>query len=183
MHGRMIMPNSLLPTDRHRMCPACSLLLCCLLLVCLAAGGCAGRPAAPAPSRPAVPDLAPSARARAVVHTARTGIGTPYAWGGCTPEQGFDCSGLVWWAFSENALSIPRTTEAQMNAGTDTHCTALRQGDILFFRISSKGLHAGIYTGDGRFVHSPKSGHTVREESMRKAYWQQRLLACRRVAP
>lgn len=153
-----------------------------LLLVVLA--GCGIRQSAQGtePHR----ETAAPARAAAIAATARSAVGTPYAWGGCDPATGFDCSGLLYWAYARHGITLPRTTQAQAAAGTETGCTTFRQGDILVFRMDGSkktGLHAGIYSGHGRFVHSPKSGHTVREESMLKTYWQTRLRTCRRIIP
>jgi len=161
--------------------PPLRLLLCLLACLCLtpALGGCGSRNTAtvvqdgPLPTR----------QEAAIVHTARKAIGADYNYGGCNPAEGFDCSGLVWWAYQENGLSIPRTTSAQSAGGRPADCAYPRQGDVIVFRISHKGLHSGIYSGNGYFVHSPKTGHVVREESLRKDYWQSRLLTCRRYLP
>ncbi|MFV0347613.1 MAG: C40 family peptidase [Halodesulfovibrio sp.] len=157
------------------------LLLCLFACLCLtpALGGCGSRNTATV-----VQDGPPPTRQEAaIVRTARTVIGADYNYGGCNPAEGFDCSGLVWWAYQENGLSVPRTTSAQSTGGRPADCTYPRQGDVIVFRISHKGLHSGIYSGNGHFVHSPKSGHVVREESLRKDYWQSRLLTCRRYLP
>lgn len=153
------------------------LLLCVAVLLagCGSAhtGGYAPRRADPAPTR----------QEAAVVNTARTAVGTPYRYGGCDPAQGFDCSGLIWWAYSTHGHDIPRTTSGQAAMGTSVSCDAPRLGDVVVFRIADKGLglHAGIYSGRGHFVHSPKSGSVVREESLDKQYWQSRLFTCRRI--
>ncbi|MFW6323981.1 MAG: C40 family peptidase [Desulfovibrionales bacterium] len=115
-----------------------------------------------------------------IVLTARSQIGTPYRWGGDSAETGFDCSGLIWWVYRQNGYSLPRMTSDQIRAGEPVD--VLRPGDIVFFRISSTGsLHAGIYTGRGTFIHSPKTGGAVREDSMEMAYWRSRFLTARRI--
>ncbi|UZP66531.1 C40 family peptidase [Desulfovibrio mangrovi] len=155
-----------------------SLLLCLLLPLTLA--GCGSRNTASTHHDSGPP---PTRHEAAIVQSAKAAIGTSYHFGGCNPAEGFDCSGLVWWAYNENGYAVPRTTDAQRKAGRATDCAAPRQGDVIVFRISEKGLHSGIYSGNGYFVHSPKSGHVVREESLRKNYWQSRLLTCRRYLP
>lgn len=156
-----------------------------LLLVAFLATGCGSRNA----SEPLygnmrhATDLPPSQKSSAIVKTAKAATGVPYHWGGCSPNQGFDCSGLVWWSYHENGLSIPRTAAEQAQAGHSADCARLRQGDVLVFTVSSKGLHSGIYSGNGNFVHSPKTGHVVREETLQKDYWLSQLLTCRRIAP
>jgi cell wall-associated NlpC family hydrolase len=125
-----------------------------------------------------------SATERSVVNVARSQIGKPYRWGGDSPAKGFDCSGLVWWVYKRHGIMLPRVSWKQINAGRPVPLSKIRAGDIVFFRIpgGGKSLHAGIYTGGRKlFVHSPKSGHYVREESMGKAYWRKYFIGARRV--
>ncbi len=125
-----------------------------------------------------------SSLAFSVVRSARSQIGKPYHWGGCSPYEGFDCSGLVWWVYNDNGINIPRVSWQQLKTGRAVHKSRMQAGDIVFFRIPGQGksLHTGIYSGNGNsFIHSPKSGHTVREESMNKKYWQKYFIAARRV--
>lgn len=122
--------------------------------------------------------------ARSVVRSAKSQIGKPYKWGGSSPDKGFDCSGLVWWVFKRHGINVPRVSWQQLGAGKAVHKSRLQGGDIVFFRIPGQGksLHTGIYAGSGHFfIHSPKSGHTVREESMNKAYWRKYYIGARRV--
>ncbi len=119
----------------------------------------------------------------AVVRSARSQIGKPYKWGGSSPEEGFDCSGLVWWAYRVHGVKLPRVSWQQVKSGRPVRKEDCKAGDVVFFRIpgQAKSLHAGIYTGAGRrFIHSPKSGHSVREESMDKSYWQKYFIGARR---
>ncbi len=125
-----------------------------------------------------------SGKMRSVVSVARSQIGKPYKWGGASPSRGFDCSGLVWWVFDQHGIKVPRVSWQQIEAGRSVHLSKIKAGDIVFFRIpgGGKSLHTGIYTGDGSFfVHSPKSGHHVREESMNKNYWRKYFIGARRV--
>ncbi|WP_432738184.1 C40 family peptidase [Maridesulfovibrio sp. FT414] len=122
--------------------------------------------------------------AHAVVQSARAQIGKPYKWGGASPSEGFDCSGLVWWAYHRHGVKLPRVSWQQAEAGRPVHLSRISAGDIVFFRIpgQDKSLHTGIYSGEGSFfIHSPKSGHVVREESMDKAYWRKYYIGARRV--
>lgn len=125
-----------------------------------------------------------SATELSVINVARSQIGKPYKWGGDSPAKGFDCSGLVWWVYKKNGILLPRVSWQQIDVGKPVHRNKIKAGDIVFFRIpgGGKSLHAGIYTGDGgSFVHSPKSGHYVREESMNKVYWRKYFIGARRV--
>ena len=101
-------------------------------------------------------------------------VGTPYRWGGNTPDSGFDCSGLIKYVYNDAAgISLPRTTREMIvmqaqNIGQDK----LQTGDLLFFATNggSQVSHAGIYVGEGRFVHAPATGGTVKLDSLNKAY-------------
>jgi cell wall-associated NlpC family hydrolase len=82
--------------------------------------------------------------------------GVPYAWGGSTP-RGFDCSGLVRYAYRGAGITLAHSSYAQWSAGRHVHRRALRPGDIVFFGPG----HVGIYLGSKRFVHAPESGRVV----------------------
>jgi cell wall-associated NlpC family hydrolase len=118
-----------------------------------------------------------------VVRTARSQIGSRYAWAGCSPDQGFDCSGLVWWAYDQSGISLPRISNDQLRAGAPVSQDRLAPADLVFFQTgkNERSIHVGIYTGDGYFVHSPNHGQRVREESMRAKYWRARFIGARRV--
>jgi len=146
-------------------------------LLCLALLVLAGCGAKQAPTRPAIP----GSMAEKIVLTARSQIGTPYRWAGHSPQGGFDCSGLVFWVFARQNITLPRTTREQMRQGSRVPVDQLQAGDLVFFRIGAKTHHVGIATGQGSFVHSPKAGSRVREESLLLPYWQQRLIAIRRM--
>ncbi len=109
-------------------------------------------------------------------------IGTPYRWGGNTPEGGFDCSGLVHFVFRDAVgLNLPRTTQelAALAAPRITR-SDLRAGDLLVFGGSAGVEHVGIHVGDGRFVHAPTTGGTVRIDHLDDRYWRPRFLFARR---
>lgn len=117
-----------------------------------------------------------------VAQTARSQIGVRYRLGGTTP-RGFDCSGLIWWAYRQHGINVPRVTEDQANAGYGVGRGAMRAGDILVFRTrrGRTGLHTALYTGRGNFVHSPSSGKRIREDNLSQEYWKRRLIKIRRV--
>ena len=95
-----------------------------------------------------------------VAHVALQQVGTPYRYGGATP-QGFDCSGLVQYAYSRAGKRLPRTTGQLWTQLQPVASQELQAGDVLFFRIEGKVAHVGLYLGDSRFVHAPSSGRTV----------------------
>jgi cell wall-associated NlpC family hydrolase len=87
-------------------------------------------------------------------------VGVPYRYGGSTTD-GFDCSGLVQFAYARAGKSIPRTTADQWRRLSPVAGNDLRVGDLLFFRIDGRISHVGLYLGRGRFVHAPSSGREV----------------------
>ncbi len=120
----------------------------------------------------------------ALVEAARAQLGTPYAWGGQHPAEGFDCSGLVNWVYGQYGLALPRTTQDLINEGQAVADKQPQAGDLVFFNIIQRNrpsLHVGIATGDGSFIHSPRPGSTVREDMLLNPYWRQRLVDVRRV--
>jgi len=108
-----------------------------------------------------------------------------YRYGGNSPVTGFDCSGLVAHVYLEAwHVRLPRTSAAQSQVGEPVSLTELQAGDLVFYDTQKRPYsHVGIYLGDGRFVHAPKSGARVRVESIRSAYWSQRFNGARRVEP
>ena len=112
-------------------------------------------------------------------------VGTPYVWGGNTPSSGFDCSGLIGFVYHDVAgIRLPRTTQQMLHMpGQQVSRNQLQSGDIIFFATAGRGRvsHAGIYVGEGRFVHAPSSGGTVRLDSVNAAYWTKAYLQAKRV--
>ncbi len=105
-------------------------------------------------------------------------VGTPYRYGGNTPAGGFDCSGLIGYVFREGAgVSLPRSVaEIAQGPWPTVRRPGLVSGDLVFFAIDGRTLsHAGIYVGEGRFVHAPSSGGTVRLDSLDAPYWTGRI--------
>jgi cell wall-associated NlpC family hydrolase len=111
-------------------------------------------------------------------------LGVPYKRGGDSAEQGFDCSGFTRHVF-ENSLGLvlPRRADQQARqAGLlSVKRDELKPGDLVFFNTMRRAFsHVGIYVGEGRFIHAPRSGGEVRVEDMRQAYWAQRFNGARR---
>ena len=102
-------------------------------------------------------------------------VGTPYRYGGTSP-RGFDCSGLVYYAYGKAGIHAPRTTTAQYRQTKRVPESRLQPGDLVFFTISRDKLsHVGIYAGNGRFIHAPSSGKSVVYASLHNPYWGVRL--------
>jgi cell wall-associated NlpC family hydrolase len=122
-----------------------------------------------------------------VVATAAAAMGTAYRLGGTT-AAGFDCSGLIQYAYAQHGIALPRTSAEQARAGVqvDRRLDALRPGDILTFSNSGGPVtHVGLYVGDGRFVHSATGGVQLSRLGPDDPYgkwWWARWVGARRVA-
>jgi cell wall-associated NlpC family hydrolase len=112
-------------------------------------------------------------------------VGIKYRYGGKTPERGFDCSGLVAYAFEQAwGVRLPRSTAEQRSLGRAVKRAQLEPGDLVFFNTRHRPYsHVGIYLGDGMFVHAPRAGQRVRLENMDNPYWRTRLDGARRLDP
>jgi len=124
-------------------------------------------------------------KVQAVLQRALALMGTPYRWGGTSPDSGFDCSGLVGYVFrTALGIELPRVSR-DMAAKADAEMIRtreeLRQGDLVFFGLKGRVNHVGIYVGEGRFLHSPSRGKDVRVDSLTTGYWANRYLSARRV--
>ncbi len=135
-------------------------------------------------STPRAPMIEPSAGLEEISIQAMSLVGTPYRYGGNTPDSGFDCSGLVRYVVSRAAnVNLPRTTEAMGTRGTPLAREQVASGDLVFFNTTGRAnSHVGIYVGQNRFVHAPSTGGTVRLEDMTKSYWASRYNGARRIA-
>lgn len=133
--------------------------------------------------RPASAPASRAMQANDVLIRAISLVGTPYVWGGNTPDSGFDCSGLVNYVFRDMLdLRLPRTSrELAVLASPSVDAPSLATGDLVFFASGGQVTHVGIYVGDGRFVHAPRTGGVVRLERLDGAYWQARYAGARRV--
>jgi cell wall-associated NlpC family hydrolase len=145
--------------------------------------GCAKAPVAVGPVDSGVLHGVAADPGAAAARLARSMAGAPYLYGGESPDQGFDCSGLAWWAYASVGVDIPRVSWRQIRSGRRVDRFALRSGDLLFFRTSSgKALHVAVYIGRGQFAHSPKSGSQVRLDRLDNPYWRRTFIEARRVA-
>ena len=115
-----------------------------------------------------------------VVRTANLQVGVPYRYGGASP-RGFDCSGLVHYAYREAGQRVPRTTTALYRTAQPVSLDELRPGDILFFYFDDKVGHVASYTGGGGFVHAPSSGKRVMQGTLRDRFWRERLVSAGRL--
>ncbi len=118
-----------------------------------------------------------------VLFEAFSHVGTPYRYGGSSPSTGFDCSGLIHYVYNRAAgVTLPRTTSGLYSLRSGDSKAPLQPGDLLLFATSGRKVdHAGIYVGDGRFLHAPSSGGRVRVDSLHAGYWQRSYLGSRRV--
>nr|WP_276576123.1 C40 family peptidase [Oceanirhabdus seepicola] len=89
-------------------------------------------------------------------------LGTPYLWGGTRPETGFDCSGFIQYVYKHFGIKLGRSTFNQIKGGTRIKKENLKPGDLVFFGSWSNPYHNGIYIGDGKFIHSPKTGDVIK---------------------
>jgi cell wall-associated NlpC family hydrolase len=111
-----------------------------------------------------------------IVEAALGQLGRPYRYGG-NNNAGFDCSGLVQYAYSEAGVIVPRDTASQLDAGKAIDYDAVQPGDLLFYRFENGGgLHVGLYIGDGRMVHAPASGRQVSLTEVGEPTWKKRYV-------
>jgi peptidoglycan DL-endopeptidase CwlO len=110
--------------------------------------------------------------------------GVPYVWGGSTPS-GFDCSGLVRFAYRGAGITLAHSTYAQWDAGRRVRRGVLRPGDLVFFGLG----HVGLHVGSGRFVHAPETGRVVSVNRIDRGWYARmfsggiRLRGSQRLAP
>ena len=113
-------------------------------------------------------------------------LGKPYRWGGTSPMTGFDCSGLVYYAYKDLVnFRIPRTANEMyhLEDAARVNRSELESGDLVFFRIQGRGTadHVGVYIGNGKFIQSPRSGRDIQITSLSEDYWQRHYVGARRV--
>jgi cell wall-associated NlpC family hydrolase len=132
-------------------------------------------PAAPAADAPSGPFIL-----ERVALTARRMVGVPYHYGGNDP-RGFDCSGLVFYAYREAGVLVARTSREQLRDSQPLDVDQALPGDLVFFRTSKKAWHVGIYLGDQRFVHAPSTGRAVAIERLDDDYYLRHRIQTRRL--
>lgn len=123
-------------------------------------------------------------RASDLALSALSMLGIRYKYGGTTPENGLDCSGLVRYVFKEAwGANLPRTSVEISRVGQRVDTKDLQPGDLVFYNTLRRGFsHVGIYLGDNKFIHSPSAGGEVRIESMDLSYWKKRFNGARRIS-
>lgn len=128
-------------------------------------------------------DPSTSDRVKTVLQRAFALLGTPYRWGGTSPDSGFDCSGLVGYVFRTIGIDLPRVSRAMASEGTPVvDRGALAEGDLVFFGKRGQVDHVGIYIGQGKFLHAPRTGRDVTVSSLDSGYWSQKYMQARRIA-
>jgi cell wall-associated NlpC family hydrolase len=156
----------------------------CVLLI-LGLAGCGTAPLAQrdpaAIAASIVPSILSSDQANDVTLYAVGLVGTPYRYGGNTPDTGFDCSGLIAHVYQSRAgMAPPRTVASMQRWGQPVSSDNIRSGDLVLFAQSDVATHAGIYVGEGRFVHAPSTGGEVRLDRLNSKYWAAQQVAFRR---
>jgi cell wall-associated NlpC family hydrolase len=150
--------------------------------VCAAAllAACTTAPRAPSTPRTIVyPTLTPEQSSDIAIHALGL-VGTPYRYGGNTPDSGFDCSGLIGYVYRSRAgIAPPRTVVQLEGFGQPVGVAELRTGDLVLFG-GGQPTHAGIYVGEGRFVHAPSTGGEVRLDRLASVYWSRQTVSVRR---
>lgn len=148
--------------------------------------GCASAPAPVAREANRItvePRAAEPAVGGAIADVAMGMVGTRYRYGGTDPTEGFDCSGLVYYAYGQAGYDVPRTARELFRAARKISVGEADPGDLMFFQDQTKLSHVGIYVGDGLFVHAPASGQNVSIARLDTPYYQQHLVAVGRLLP
>lgn len=151
-------------------------------------GASGSRPTARDNRRPsdATPAIStPSPAVDGILESARSLVGTPYRFGGASPADGFDCSGLVSYVARLHGIVLPRVVSDQFAVGRAVDRRDLAPGDLIFYSTIGPGAtHVGIVlesNGTLRFIHAPADGSSVRVERFDTPYWESRWVGARRV--
>ena len=157
-----------------------------LLAAAALVAGCASAPPQPAMTQPvpvaAVHDPVLTIGG-AVAELAAGMVGARYRLGGADPIEGFDSSGLAFYAYDQAGYRIPRTAEDQFRAAHKIALAEADAGDLVFFQDQAKLSHVGIYLGNGLFVHVPENGERVTIGHVDTPYYQEQLVAVGRLLP
>jgi cell wall-associated NlpC family hydrolase len=144
-----------------------------------------GAVALPAPAADTVDNQALDLR-KTLIDLAMKLRNSRYVRGGHNPSTGFDCSGFVRYVFERAiGLELPTNSASQFRVGHRVQRGEMKPGDLVFFRTAGRHgrgrvSHVGIYLSDGRFIHSPRRGETVRVDSLQEAYWAKRFAGAKR---
>ena len=116
-----------------------------------------------------------------IVETAKRFLGMPYSWGGYSPDEGFDCSGLTMSVYRLNGLNLPRSSREQYKTGTPVKKSQLLKGDLVFFATSKgrKVTHVGIYINNNKFIHAAGNNKPIRTDSLSNRYFIKRYVGAR----
>ena len=118
-----------------------------------------------------------------VVETALDQVGEDYRYGGADPDDGFDCSGLVWYSYREAGIKLPRSAASQKKAGKFVLFKDARPGDLLFYHFGDRkagDLHVVMYVGDGEGVHAPVRDGEVEVIKVTDSHWRKRYVGAAR---
>lgn len=131
------------------------------------------------------PDAISKEQAGDLIMNAMGLIGLSYIYGGNNPEQGLDCSAFMQYIFKQSMkVSLPRTSAEQANVGSHVERSQIQPGDMVFFRTvgGSRISHVGMYIGNDRFIHAPRTGKNIEITSLSSKYWGSKYATARRVS-
>ncbi|MGJ8517875.1 C40 family peptidase [Carnimonas bestiolae] len=151
----------------------------CLLFVWVLLAGCAGHSTLETDDTPITKGL--SSQRVQILTVAKKNLGVGYKWGGNTPSEGLDCSGLAALAYHAAGYTLPRTSNDQFHHMPQV--SKARPGDLMFFGSGSHANHVGIYMGNNKMIHAPGSGRRVQVTNVTYGYWQDHYLGTGSLAP
>jgi cell wall-associated NlpC family hydrolase len=165
VHNMELMARSRIPRRMAPLVASAAFVLATLVSAC-------STTSPQATSSNSIPSRLSLAQANDVTLMAIGLVGTPYRYGGNTPSSGFDCSGLIGYVYKARAgLLPPRSVAGLVNWGAQVLPEDVRTGDLAIFLQGDIATHAGIYVGEGRFVHAPSTGGVVRLDRLTSKYW------------
>ncbi|MDR1657283.1 MAG: C40 family peptidase [Deltaproteobacteria bacterium] len=152
-----------------------------LILTVMVLAGCSANSARKVVNLPTVPSPGSinQNRVNLILKTAFSQMGNPYRYGGNSPETGFDCSGFVSWVYLQYGVSLPRSSRAMLAVGEPVAREDLRPGDLVFFNYGYS--HVGIYTGQDKYIHSPRTGKRIQESDLNAKGRGDRFVGGRRI--
>lgn len=170
---------------RFKLFPSCRTLLGCGIFICtlLLSAGCSTFSGKPSQTKVAQFKQDTSVGNEGISIAAIGLVDVPYRYGGNTPKGGFDCSGLIVYVYNKTVgIKLPRTIQQMSTQGFSIENGPPAPGDLVFFNTTGeKYSHAGIYVGQGRFVHAPSAGGTVRLDYITSPYWAAKFTEARRI--